>query len=61
MSALYEKLFETLSDDQKKILCSLDTEYFLLSGQWKNDGFKEGTEKGFKLAIGLILDSLSDN
>jgi len=59
-SVLYEELSASLNAEQKKRLCILDTEYFSLSAQWNIDGFNEGTVKGFKLAIRLILDSLSD-
>ena len=56
---LYEELSETLTEEQKKKLLELDMEYFMLGGQWKDDGFKEGSEKGFKLAVRLLLESLS--
>lgn len=55
---LFEELCSTLSEEQKKKLLNLDLEYFMKAGQWKDDGYKEGLESGFKLAIQLVLDSL---
>lgn len=55
---LFEELSDSLDEKQKKKLCNLDIEYFMLSGIWKDESFSEGCEKGFKLAIKLILNSL---
>lgn len=52
--ALFEELCTTLNEDQKKKLINLDLEYFMSAGQWKDDGYKEGLELGFKLAVQLI-------
>jgi hypothetical protein len=57
---IYEGLSETLDEKQKKKLLKLHLEEFTLRGQWRDEGFAEGSEKGFKLAVRLLLDSLRD-
>jgi len=57
---IYDELYENLNEEQKKTLLKLDWEHFMLSGQWKTDGFNEGAEKGFKLAVRLLFDSLKE-
>lgn len=57
---LFNELSESLNDEQKKKLCDLDMEYFILSGIWRGEGFSEGCEKGFKFAVRLFMNSLQE-
>lgn len=51
---LYDELWATLNEEQKKKLLQLDNGHFLLGGIWRDDGI----EHGFKLMIKLLVQSL---
>ena len=55
---LSDMLYNTLNEEQKKLLRKLEIEYGILSSIWNGDGFTEGAERGFRMGIKLILESL---
>jgi hypothetical protein len=56
--ALYNELEEALDEEQKERLRILDDACLMHAGQCKDDGFNEGLEKGFKLAMRIMMDSM---
>jgi len=58
LNKLYDKLEATLNEEQKKILCDFDTEYFSLVELKRTESFEEGIKNGLKLAFRLLLDSI---
>ena len=55
---LYDELHKTLNEEQKKKLLALNWEQFMSCGQNRDGGFAEGAEKGFRLAMRLLIESL---
>lgn len=55
---IYENLSLTLTAQQKELLHSLDLEHFIRAGIWKDEGYQEGLEAGFRSAVRLIFESL---
>ena len=59
--AIFETLKETLNQEQWQLLDNLSMEYRLLCDISRVDGYIDGSERGVKLALRLLVESLTDN